>query len=169
MIKCLRYRWKLRYMYYVGKRKIFLEYDRLGDYHFDVFVSYAESERQLFIPSLRMLEKDLDLRFCIHSRDFMPGVIIHENITNAVHYSKQTVCFVSKAFLKSEYCMYELQMAKMEGIRRGTEDALLIVLVDGDIEDLHRVVNTNRVYLEYNKDHPEEFWNAFEHTLREIL
>nr|XP_022335028.1 toll-like receptor 2 [Crassostrea virginica] len=166
---CYRYRWKLRYLYYVGKRKIFLGYDRLGDYHFDVFVSYAESERQLFIPSLRMLEKDLDLRFCIHSRDFMPGVIIHENITNAVHYSKQTVCFVSKAFLKSEYCVYELQMAKMEGISRGTEDALLIVLVDGDIEDLHRVVNTNRVYLEFNKDHPEEFWNAFEHTLREIL
>nr|XP_022312461.1 toll-like receptor 13 [Crassostrea virginica] len=167
-----RYRWELRYIYYAGKRWLSAKDDRLleigGKYHFDVFVSYAESERQMFIPNLRLLEENLDLRFCIHSRDFMPGVTIHENITNAIHYSKQTVCFVSKAFLKSEYCMYELQMAKMEGITRGTEDALLIVLVDGDIEDLHRVVNTNRVYLEYNKDHPEEFWNAFEHALKEM-
>ena len=164
---CYRYRWKLRYLYYAGRRTIFTGYNML-EYHFDVFVSYAESERQMFIPNLLKLEGHLNLRFCIHSRNFMPGVAIHENITNAIHYSKHTVCFVSKAFLKSEYCMYELQMAKMEGISRGTEDNLLIVLVDGDIQDLHRVVNTNRVYLEYNKDHPEEFWNAFEHALKEM-
>ena len=157
-------------MYYAGKRWLSAKDDRLleigGKYHFDVFVFYAESEKQMFIPNLRLMEENLDLRFCIHSRDFMPGVIIHENIRNAVHYSKQRVCFVSKAFLKSEYCMYELQRAKMERISRGTEDALLIVLDDGDIGDLHRVVNTNRVYLEYNKDHPEEFWIAFEHALK---
>ena len=71
-------------MYYAGKRWLSAKDDRLleigGKYHYNFFVFYAESEKQLFIPNLRLMEENLDLRFCIHSRDFMPGVIIHENV-----------------------------------------------------------------------------------------
>ncbi|XP_061173706.1 toll-like receptor 4 [Saccostrea echinata] len=114
-----RYRWKLRYLYYAGKRS-YRGYSRILDsgreYQFDAFISYAESERAEFIPNLLKLERENNFKFCIHSRDFIIGVNVAENITNAIHNNKHTVCFLSKAFLESEFCIYEAQMARMESI-----------------------------------------------------
>ncbi|XP_061173705.1 toll-like receptor 4 [Saccostrea echinata] len=170
-----RYRWRLRYLYYAGKRS-YKGYSRILDtdreYQFDAFISYAESERAEFIPNLLKLERENNFKFCIHSRDFIIGVNVAENITNAIHNSKHTVCFLSKAFLESEFCIYEAQMARMENIYRGGETTLLIVLVDKDLvavlPPFLKDVIREQTYLEYDKEIPEEFWNAMSQALREI-
>ncbi|XP_062579907.1 toll-like receptor 4 [Saccostrea cucullata] len=170
-----RYRWKLRYLYYAGKRS-YRGYSSILDtgrgYQFDAFISYAESERGEFIPNLLKLEKENNFKFCIHSRDFIIGVDIAENITNAIHNSKRTVCFLSKAFLESEFCIYEAQMARMESIYRGGETTLFVVLVDKDLgavlPQFLKDVMKEQTYLEYDQNISEEFWNAMTQALKEM-
>ncbi|XP_056020883.1 toll-like receptor 4 [Ostrea edulis] len=167
-----RYRWKLRYLYYAGKRSSkgyskILEEGR--EYHFDAFISYAENERQILIPNLLKVEKENTFKFCIHSRDFMPGVDISENITNAIHFSRRTIVFLSEAFLGSEYCMYEIQMARMESISRGGENVLFIVLLDDHLRNIPNFLEdllSEQSYLPYDKQIPEEFWNALTQVLK---
>ncbi|XP_062579910.1 toll-like receptor 4 [Saccostrea cucullata] len=170
-----RYRWKLRYLYYAGKRS-YRGYSRIletgREYQFDAFISYAESERAEFIPTILKLEKENNFKFCIHSRDFIIGVNIAENITNAIHNSKRSVCFLSKAFLESEFCIYEAQMARMESIYRGGETTLFVVLVDKDLgvvlPQFLKDVIKEQTYLEYDKQISEEFWNALTQAFIEM-
>nr|XP_022305229.1 toll-like receptor 2 [Crassostrea virginica] len=131
-----RYRWKLRYMYYVAREKYrdnVQGSDVTGgesSYYFDAFVSYADKDRGFVIDLVKSLEKEHNLKLCIHHRDFIPGTGIADNITNAIHYSRRTVCIMTSPFLESYWCMFELNMARMEAIysREGENVLFLVVL-----------------------------------------
>ena len=138
-----RFRWKLRYMYYVAKEKYKEEKNHveLGDklsYRFDAFISYADQDRKYIIDLVKSLEKNNALNLCIHSRDFIPGTGIADNITNAIHCSRRTVCFMTKHFLDSYWCMFELNMARMEAIysRNGQNVLFLVALEKGIMKHL---------------------------------
>ncbi|XP_078329102.1 toll-like receptor 4 [Crassostrea virginica] len=131
-----RYRWKLRYMYYVAREKYrdnVQGSDVTGgesSYYFDAFVSYADKDRGFVIDLVKSLEKEHNLKLCIHHRDFIPGTGIADNITNAIHYSRRTMCIMTSPFLESYWCMFELNMARMEAIysREGENVLFLVVL-----------------------------------------
>ncbi|XP_071105170.1 toll-like receptor 4 [Haliotis cracherodii] len=125
-----RYRWKLRYLYYTTRRK-YRGYQRLGEgednFTYDAFVSYADEDRGFVVEDMRnMLERHHGLRLCIHHRDFMVGEAITANIMNAVQSSRKTIVVLSSNFLKSEWCDYEVHMAKLESIHTG-RDVLCVV------------------------------------------
>ncbi|XP_062573900.1 toll-like receptor 4 [Saccostrea cucullata] len=132
-----RYRWKLRYMYYVAREKYKDNQKRqetLDLFHFDAFVSYAEKDRTFVIDLVKRLEEEFNLKLCIHHRDFIPGTGIADNITNAIHNSRKTVCVITSHFLHSYWCMFELNMARMEAIySRNGENVLLLVALEKDV------------------------------------
>ena len=114
----------------------------------------------------RRLENN-GLNICIHDRDFVPGVDIAENITNAIHNSRQIVFVMTSAFLKSYWCMFELNMARMESIyTRGGENIMLLVLLDKYvIKEMPRSlmdIVESKSYLEYPDNDsissPSVFW-----------
>ncbi|XP_061175904.1 toll-like receptor 4 [Saccostrea echinata] len=77
------------------------------------------------------LETNNGIRLCIHSRDFVPGYDISENIITAINKSRKTVVILSPNFIKSSWCMYELHIAKMEEIySRENECVLLLIFYD---------------------------------------
>ncbi|XP_056021789.1 toll-like receptor 4 [Ostrea edulis] len=174
-----RYRWKLRYMYYVAREK----YQRDGHqkersgktFRFDAFVSYAD-EDTVFLKSLaNRLEKEYGLRLCIHHRDFIPGTGIADNITNAIHNSHRTVCLITSHFLESYWCMFELNMARMEAIysRDGCNVLLLIVLDKNVVKKMPMSIIDlieSMSYLEYpacgDEDEKTAFCSKLEETLK---
>ncbi|XP_062597085.1 toll-like receptor 4 [Saccostrea cucullata] len=138
-----RYRWKIRYLYYVAKgnrRNKMTPYDKKKHckYHFDAFISYAEEENKFVRELVAYLEENFKLRLCIHHRDFIPGTDIADNITNAIHNSKRTVGVLTSSFIKSYWCNFELNMARMEAIysREGSNVLLFIVLQRGVLKSL---------------------------------
>ena len=138
-----RFRWKLRYMYYVAKEKYKGQTDHIDlggqiSFRFDAFISYADEDRDNVIDLVKSLEKHNGLSLCIHSRDFIPGTGIADNITNAIHCSRRTVCFMTKHFLDSYWCMFELNMARMEAIysRSGQNVLFLVALQKGIMKQL---------------------------------
>ncbi|CAC5380469.1 Toll-like receptor 4 [Mytilus coruscus] len=127
-----RHRWKLRYWYYIAKRHYFQGYNghpREKRYRFDAFISYADEERVFVTKNVQAkLEEEACLRLCIHHRDFIPGCDIADNIINAIHQSRKVVFIITEAFLKSEWCIYEIHMAHIENVmsRQGTNMLILV-------------------------------------------
>lgn len=128
---------------------------------------------KFILNKLNFLEKENGLRICIHCRDFIPGTDIADNITNAIHTSRRTVCVLTPYFLDSYWCMYELNMARMETIysRKGQNILCLIILN----KDVFRKVPfkfldllENQSYLEYpdNDNDHVLFWDKLCETLK---
>lgn len=91
---------------------------------------YADEDKDFILQKLDFLEEKSNLRLCLHSRDFIPGTDIADNIVNAIHQSRRTLCVLSSHFFDSYWCMYELNMARMESIysRKGSNILCLVVM-----------------------------------------
>ena len=161
-----RWRWRLRYIYYMAKRAYKrntmtqnLHQDGYRKiFRYDVFVSYSTDDRTFALHDMmREIESKTDLRLCFHERDFLPGYDIAENIANAIHDSRKVVCVISNSYLSSHWCMYEFNMALMERIHgREGEDMLMLVLTKTfDTQKVSRpmfeFIRTNS-YLEFPDD-----------------
>lgn len=128
-----RYRWRLRYFYYMTKSryhgyKSVRGEDEQTDFKYDAFVSYADKDLRFVQQMTSKLEGEKGIRLCIHHRDFVPGYDIAENIITAINKSRKTILILSPNFIESEWCMYELRIAKMEEIyNRDNENVLFLI------------------------------------------
>lgn len=132
-----RYRWKIRYMYYTFRSNNQLpvskdiEFENI--YDFDAFVSYSEEQNTFVTKDMILkLEEKHGLRLNIHQRDFVPGKDIATNITSSIQRSRKTIIILSRNFLKSKWCMFEFNMARMEEIysREETNSMLFLILFE---------------------------------------
>ena len=91
-----RYRWRLRYMYYMTKAR-YNGYIPVRDrdinmaYKYDVFISYAEEDYQFATGEMYNTLADAGLSMCLHQKDFLPGTWIADNIMNAIKMSRNTL------------------------------------------------------------------------------
>ncbi|XP_063404252.1 toll-like receptor 4 [Mytilus trossulus] len=171
-----RYRWKLRYLYFMAKLKYKKAPSILKNdlsYDFDAFVSYAD-EDQNFVHEkfIKHVERDGELRVCAHKRDFLVGKDIAANITDAIHRSRKTVCIISNNFLNSYWCMFEFNMARMESIysRDGENIVYLIFLEQIPTNTLPLIVLElvqSKSYIEFPNDEYGDtvFWENLKQEL----
>ncbi|CAH1773475.1 unnamed protein product [Owenia fusiformis] len=126
-------RWTLRYWYYVLRKSY--RQKRLMEMHneviieYDAFVSFHADSTQWVVDDLCSFERDNDFQFCIHLRDWMPGTYIQENIVQSVDKSRKTLLLVTKEFSTSQYCLYEMYMARNVLFDKGV-DVLVLILLD---------------------------------------
>ncbi|CAC5379727.1 unnamed protein product [Mytilus coruscus] len=171
-----RRRWKLRYWYYIAKRQYFRGYNGVADenrYRFDAFISYADEDRLFVTKSVKTkLEEEASLRLCIHHRDFIPGCDIADNIINAIHQSRKVIFIITEAFLKSEWCMYEVHMAHTENVMSRQGINMLILVFKEEIpqkripQKIMQIVQ-EEVYIDFPDDIEDEeiFWNHLTDSL----
>ncbi|XP_052081445.1 toll-like receptor 4 [Mytilus californianus] len=170
-------RWKIKYWYYIAKRNYFQhDYLRLEDrqnYKFDAFLSYADEERIFATGELTTkLEENENFRLCIHERDFIPGCDIADNIINAIHNSRKVI-FIVTPFLKSKWCIYELNMAYMEYVvsRQGVNCMIMVIkekIKERDIPRNMYDIMKDESYLTFPDDEEDEaaFWERLIDSLR---
>ncbi|XP_052089213.1 toll-like receptor 4 [Mytilus californianus] len=172
-----RYRWKLRYLYYMTKQKYRgyqLQQDRdETDYLYDAFISYAD-EDQMFVHDemIKNLEDKFSIKLCLHKRDFTPGQDIAGNITNAIHNSRKTIVVMTENFLTSYWCMFEFNMARMETTysRHGDKVLMMILYQPIAVKDLPLVMLElvqSESFIEYPRDHfgNDVFWMKIKEAL----
>ena len=129
-----RYRWRLRYLYYMTKSRYggyvpVRNTDDVKTYDYDVFISYSTDDYQFVTGEMYNQLKEAGLTLCLHQKDFLPGHDIAGNIAQAVRNSKITLVVISPAFLESKWCIYEFNMARMEGIySRERENVIYVVM-----------------------------------------
>ena len=173
-----RNKWKLRYLLYMSRKK-FYGYHRLNsvdvveNYRYDAFISYADANLRFVLDSVIPELEEKGLSLCIHQRDFLPGNDISDNIINAIQSSRRTVTLISAEFLRSKWCVYEFNMARMESIySRGEEGCLVVALLeDVSLDRMSReMVDWLRQnsYIEFTTDPDGQrlFWNNITAAIR---
>ena len=131
-----QYRWKLRYMLYMAKGR-YNGYMAIPDnepqlnYRYDAFISYSAEDIRFILDFIIPKLENNNFDLCIHQRDFMPGNAIADNIMDAIMKSKTTVVILTEAYLRSKWCVYEFNMARMESLyTRNNESSLVFVMLE---------------------------------------
>ncbi|VDI02961.1 Hypothetical predicted protein, partial [Mytilus galloprovincialis] len=174
----LRYRWKLRYLYYIVKVKyssLHSETEEEYSYMYGAFVSYADEDR-IFVHNtlLQKLEVENGIQLCLHKRNFLPGNDIATNITSAIHNSRRTLVIMSHNFLKSYWCMFEYNMARMESIYERRNENVVFLMFYEQMSPRDLPLNVlemiqSKSYIEYPNDEYGDtvFWDqCITYTIR---
>ncbi len=149
-------------------------------YRFDAFVSYHQKDfewvKGVLIPMIEGCRTQ-PMRLCIHQRDFEVGAPIEENIVKAIRNSRKTLLVISRRFLTSNWCHFEIQMARMVSIERG-RDVILPILIDSESDilnnenltkTLHNILK-RRTYLQWPSDRSDvAARNVFARSLKKSI
>ncbi|KAK6171553.1 hypothetical protein SNE40_019717 [Patella caerulea] len=171
-----RFRWKLRYLYYFRNSN---NIRHLGDddFEYDAFISYSDDARLFVDQTMKLrIEEEAGLKLCLHNRDFLPSLPIAEGIVTAVKMSRKTVLVMSPDFVKSYWCMYEMNMADMESQHTGRDVLLILLYKHIKYDQIPSTVMyqiKSHTYIEYpNTDDDSEemvtFWEKFSKAIKSL-
>ncbi|XP_059158486.1 toll-like receptor 4 [Physella acuta] len=178
VVACIiyRFRWKLRYLYFVAYNKFKTPKEAESSFNHDAFVSYACADENFIVNELMPELQSHGVDLFIHGRDFVTGDYIASNIVTAVRESRKTLVVLTRHLLKSTWCNYELQMANMESVHTGRR-VLLFLLKDsipaGELghELLYHIrSNTYITYPSSNNSSDRElrvFWQKLANDIRQ--
>ncbi len=96
-------------------------------YYHNANLNWLKSE---LVPHLEESEHHRPLKLCIHNRDWLGGTPIEDNILMSIKRSRQTIVLLSQRFINSNWCQFELQMARLESIDKGQELIIVVALED---------------------------------------
>ena len=106
-------------------------------FEYDAFVSAHDEAREFVLESiLPPLESDpAPYRLCWHSRDFIPGVPIMEQIAMTMARSRKIIFVFSEHFSQSQFCCAELELAMSRYMRSCTRCILPVALEGGFVPE----------------------------------
>lgn len=131
-------RMKLHYLPYVSFS---------SEFKYHAFIIYSRKD-ELWLTNkiLPLLEERNDLKCCIHYRDFEPGQDFHEAMADCVYKSHKVIAVISRNFFASNYCNYELNIAKYR-LLNARDDCLIMIRID-DVgrEKIPRKLQKKKLY-----------------------
>ncbi|XP_078337294.1 toll-like receptor 4 [Crassostrea virginica] len=174
-----KHRWKIRYLRYIANKK-FQGYQKLpgssiaGEYDYDAYVSYHEEDVSFVKHDMvQHLEETFGLKLVIMHRDMVPCGDHAANIMGCICQSKHVICVVTRGYIESSWQMYELNMARMEGIeaRRTLRFVHLILMPDVCTSKYPRTVRDfirKGYYTEYPDDQTGNavFWEKLKNEIK---
>jgi len=176
---CYRYRWELRY-FCLKLAQRSRRYQLLVDdttFTYDAFVVYSsEDSRWVHDELIPHLENDSNgyqsLRLCVHERDFLLGENILSNIWSKMEESRKVILVISKNFTMSNYCNYEIDLARMLSVEKARNLLVPVMLENvrmADMSDSLRWIVRRLTYIEWPQWQPdrEEFWQRLRETVTE--
>ncbi|CAB1429670.1 unnamed protein product [Pleuronectes platessa] len=112
-------------------------------------------------------------RLCIHERDFMPGRWIIDNIIENIENSRKSIFVLSRHFVNSDWCNYELYFAQQRAMGKTFSDVILVVKEPIDPSSLPskycrlKKMLSTKTYLEWPQQVSQQpfFWEQ----LRSVL
>ncbi|XP_019620394.1 PREDICTED: toll-like receptor 3 [Branchiostoma belcheri] len=146
-----RYGWWFSYMLYMAGRA-FRHREIAGNparrFRYDAFVAYSSHDERWItnelVPNLEHAAPRY--RLCIGARDFVGGVAITQNIAVSVEASRKTVCVVTRSFVSSSWCNYELQASegryRVFDPRRGNLVLIFLEKIPDHVLARHKQLNT---------------------------
>ena len=140
----IRYRWHIKYqLFLICNRRRLKNHVNIQDGgneeethipKYDAYVVYAEDcvndERWVIDDLGPNLEEGREpFQLCIKGRDFIPGSSILDSISESILHSRRTILVLSEAFVESEWCYFEMQMAQMR-LFAENRDVLILVMLE---------------------------------------
>merc|ERR1712123_211977 len=112
--------------------------------------------KELETPSSPGMEP---LRVCIHTRDWIPGEMIPDQILHSIKRSRHTIIVLSKEYCKATWTMLEFK-AVQEKFMKNKRKILTLVLHEElpHVEDLHPDIQNYLKLNMYIRRDDKEFW-----------
>ncbi|XP_033759535.1 toll-like receptor 4 [Pecten maximus] len=152
-----RYRVSINYCCLVIRRRYRGYHNIEGDttqYKYDAFVSYNFEDYKFVCNDLMdHVEREMNLKLCLHHRDFTPAVDITDNIMDAISESKWIIIVITKSFLSSTWGQFEIEMSRRHMFQRNSSNLIVIML-----DDIDKVKMPRKLFRIYNQitclEHP---------------
>ncbi|XP_072367350.1 toll-like receptor 2 [Scyliorhinus torazame] len=175
---CIKYNvtWYIRTLWLWLKAKRAVDVSLVENkFEYNAFISYSEYDSSWVKDVLlaQLENSDPPCRICIHERDFKPGKSIINNIIDCISKSYKTIFILSKHFVQSEWCHYELFFAHQQ-VFDDKKDSLILLLLEpipkNSIPDrfckLRKLMNRN-TYLEWPQNEFQRgfFWKRLKAVL----
>ncbi|CAI5790477.1 toll-like receptor 13 [Podarcis lilfordi] len=101
-------------------------------FEYDAFVSYCRQDQnwvlQNLVPNLERNGPPF-LKLCLHSRDFVVGKAIVDNIMDNLYRSRKAICVISPHSLCNHWCSLELSLATYRLLAE-PDDTLILVFLE---------------------------------------
>ncbi|CAC5396949.1 TLR13 [Mytilus coruscus] len=165
-------RWHIRHAIYLFhiRRKGYENMDDVSNFLYSGFVVYCEEDREWVKNKFVKMVEINDRKLCIHHRDFDGGKLIIDNIANGIARSKKVILILSRAMIKSDWCLFEMRLAHKKFIKRA--DSLLMIMLETVSPDdmpksLHTLL-TISTYIRWSSDlvAEEEFWKKVRRAIK---
>jgi toll-like receptor 13 len=145
-------RWEIKYfcIQLSRRRKGYeIQEEEVDTFEYDAFVAYHNNSLRWVVnelrPNLEDYAPDRPIALCLHHRNWLPGVPIEENILNSIKRSRKTIVVLTRHFLRSNWCDFELQMARLRGFDEGQDIVIVIALEDIPINEMSEtLINLRR-------------------------
>ncbi len=150
------------------------------NYRYDAFVAYCsrdEEERKwVHLKLTPKLEEEYGFKLCLHHRDFMPGYDIADNIVQAIQDSSKVVLILSPTFLESDWCQFEVRMAREKLVQDRRDSLVLVIYKPLDVpgvrlpRKLIRILE-KKTYVEWTMDGVGQnlFWEKLSRALKDEI
>lgn len=103
-----------------------------SEFVYHAFIIYSQEDSKWVTGKLLpCLEEKHNFKCCVHYRDFAPGKPFEESMAESVYTSHKVIAVMSRNFFKSNYCRYELNIAKYRLLNKG-DDSLIIIRIDNE-------------------------------------
>ena len=117
---------------------------------YDAFVSYSHKDDEfvenVILPKLE--EGPNPLKLCVHTRDWLAGDWIPNQIARSVEESRRTIIILSRNFVESIWGTMEFRMAHCQALKEGR--SRVIVILYGEIGPTDVFDSELRAYLNMN-------------------
>ena len=171
-----RYRWNLKYFYYMtwGHYNLVQDVDK-ETYCYDAYISYSEDDSSFAEGILaQKLEEIHGLSLYLYDRDGIPGHYTHATILHNIEKSRRIIVVFTKSYLKNERCLFELNMTIQKQMRKKITSKVLYVIemesISGqDIPEESMALLNTGLYIEYPPLDPQGntiFWEKLRHTIK---
>ncbi|XP_033987101.1 toll-like receptor 1 [Trematomus bernacchii] len=143
-------------------------------FQYHAFISYSHQDSGWVDSRLVRSLEGSGFSLCVHERDFVPGDWIIDNIINCVESSYKTLFILSKHFVQSEWCNYELFFAQHRAVNIQQDSLVFILLEPIPTDSLPkkflrlRSLLRQQTYLEWPNDERKQqvFWASLKSMLR---
>ncbi|XP_062847692.1 toll-like receptor 13 [Trichomycterus rosablanca] len=142
---------------------------------YDAFVSFSSHDEAWVLEQMapRLEEQGQPrLRLCLHHRDFEVGKGIMDNIGDCIYESRRTVCVLSRQYLRSDWCSFEMRVATYRLLEEEKHRLILIFLErisPFELSAFHRLAKLvkSRTYLDWPQDEAERthFWERLRQNI----
>lgn len=194
-----RFRWRLRYMYYVTKLHIKSKSQTDGYeqvYGFDAFLIYEQDDNAIGeVEAIKHLAVNERIRLRLLHRECMPGEFIgvpelsqqtdcqeeiigrvgtsiQQDINIGIHDSRWTVLFMSRAFLANGDCMYAMYIALQDSLYKKKDNLLVVMTEEIPMSEIKLEVRdfiNTYTYLEYSRRSSHDEENEFWATCAQLI
>ena len=176
-----RYRWNLRYLYYMTKYKAKTAMPKVPGYEpieaeddllETVNVSYADEDCG-FVRQKIYTELEVNRGLKLHIRDRDNPVderFVSDNIMDAIESTKKTLIIMSRAYLKHRWCIFEMNMAGIKALKTDKDMLCVLLLEEVPHKDLPLKIMKiikDQEHIEYpgNENLQDCYWDRLKDAL----